>query len=63
MYLIDMWLSEDQIANTTTMHVLEEIGLYFSNITNYSTLDSEHILEDLRIQSRKQQTRTSDTRN
>lgn len=63
MYLIDMWLSEDQRANTTTMHVLEEIGLHFSNITNYSTLDNEHILEDLRIQSRKQQTCTSDTQN
>ena len=42
LYLIGMWLGEDQRANIIKTTFLKEIGLRLQNINNYSTLNSEH---------------------
>ena len=53
-YLIGVWHGEDQITNTLTTTCLS------SNFITYSTLSSEHNLEDPCIQSGIHQTCTSD---
>jgi hypothetical protein len=57
--MVGMWFDEDQRANITN-HVLKKEWTTSSHLNKQSTLNNEHIWEDLCIHLMNQQTYTYD---